>query len=296
MSYDMIVIGKGPAGISAAIYGARANKKVLVIAKDSGWLANTDLVENYYGFEQPVDAKDLLAAGIRQATRLGVAFDESEVVSIDKIEDFEITTTTGSHKSKTLIIATGLPRKISAIKNLKEFEGRGVGYCVTCDGFFYRGKVVGVVGNSDYSYNEATELLAFTKNITIYTSGRNFEGKIYKAAQFDPNIKLDLRKISSVEGSDKIEKIVFEDGSETLIDGLFIAEGTASALDLSYKLGIANNGKTISTERDQSTNIPGLFAAGDCTGGILQVSVAVGEGATAGLSAIKYLRGTVPLA
>lgn len=290
MSYDIIIIGKGPAGVSAAIYGVRANKKVLIIAKDSGWLANTDMIENYYGFENPVKVTELLNTGIKQAKRLGVVFEDSEVVSIEKNEEFEIKTTSGIHHSNALIIATGLPRKISAIKDLKSFEGRGVAYCVTCDGFFYRGKTVGVVGNSDYSYTEATELLAFTKNITVYTNGRNFEGKKYKASQFDPSIKLDVRKINRIEGTDKIEKIVFEDEDEMQIDGLFIAEGTASALDLSYKLGIGNNGKTINAERDQSTNVPGLFAAGDCTGGILQVSVAVGEGAIAGLSAVKYLK------
>jgi len=125
MFYDIIVIGKGPAGVSAAIYGIRANKKVLVIAKDSGWLANTDKIENYYGFDQPVNVTDLLSAGVRQAQRLGVIFEESEVVSIDKKEDFEITTTLGAHTSKTLVIATGLPRKIAAIKNPLTFAAPG---------------------------------------------------------------------------------------------------------------------------------------------------------------------------
>jgi thioredoxin reductase (NADPH) len=106
---------------------------------------------------------------------------------------------------------------------------------------------------------------------------------------FDPDIKIDKRKIKAIEGVDNIERLIFEDGSSIPLDGLFVAEGSASALDLAYKMGIENNGKTITVDKKQSTNLPGLFAAGDCTGGILQVSVAVGEGATAGMAAIEFL-------
>ena len=288
-TYDIIIIGKGPAGVSAAIYGARANKKVLVIAKDFGWLAKTDMIENYYGFEQPVNAKDLLDTGIRQARRFGVVFEDAEVTGVEKQDEFTVTTTTASYTSKVVVIATGMPRNKARIQNLAAFEGRGVSYCATCDGFFYRGKSIGVVGNGDYAYKEATELLPFTKNITLFTNGRNYEGQTTSPAMFDPNIKTDLRKIKTIDGVDKIEKIIFDDDSITLIDGLFIAEGTASALDLAYTMGIENDGKTITVDKKQATNIPGLFAAGDCTGGVLQVSVAVGEGAAAGISAVEYL-------
>lgn len=288
--YDIIVIGKGPAGISAAIYGVRAGKKVLVIARDFGSLAKTESIENYYGFENPVTGMELLTAGIRQATRLGVEFAETEVMGIEKEEEFRIKTTDSVFESKTVILSTGLPRKKAGIPNLADYEGRGVGYCAVCDAFFYRNKIVGVAGNSDYAYEEATELLPFTHSLTLYTNGREFEGTKLKSGQFHPDIKIDKRKISRIDGAEKLEKIIFEDGSEALADGLFVAEGTASALDLAYKLGLENNGKTITVAKDQSTNIPGFFAAGDCTGGILQVSVAVGEGAIAGLSAIAYLK------
>lgn len=290
--FDIIIIGKGPAGVSAAIYGARANKSVLVVAKDFGWLATADKIENYYGFEQPLKGMDLLTAGINQAKRFGVTFEDSEVLGVEKYEDFTVTTTVATYTSKVVIIATGMPRKKAGIKDLASFEGHGVSYCTTCDGFFYRGKTVGVVGNSDYAYTEAIELLPFTKNITLYTNGREYDGKITELSKFNPDIKIDKRKIETIEGKEKIERLVFNDGSTFLIDGLFIAEGTASALDLAYKMGIENDGKTITVGKNQNTNIPGLYAAGDCTGGILQVSVAVGEGATAGISAIAYLKNT----
>ena len=287
--FDIIIIGKGPAGVSAAVYGARANKKVLIIAKDFGWLAKTDSIENYYGFEQPVKAMDLLNAGISQARRFGVQFEEAEVVGVEKLEDFTVSTTNAVFTSKVVIIATGMPRNKAAISNLAAYEGRGVSYCSTCDGFFYKGKAVGVVGNSDYAYKEATELIHFTKNITLFTNGREYKGQTTNPSMFDPDIKIDKRKIKSIEGVDNIERLLFEDGSTIPLDGLFVAEGSASALDLAYKMGIENNGKTITVDKKQSTNLPGLFAAGDCTGGILQVSVAVGEGATAGMAAIEFL-------
>ncbi len=287
--FDIIVIGKGPAGVSAAIYGARANKKVLVIARDFGWLAKTDSIENYYGFEQPVKAMDLLQTGIRQAERLGVTFEDGEVTGVEKLEDFTVFTTASSYSSKTLILAAGMPRNKAAISNLAAYEGRGVSYCTTCDGFFYRGKTAGVVGNGDYAYKEASELLHFTKNITLFTNGREYKGQTPPLSEFDPNIRIDARKIRAIEGTEKVERLVFDDGQSVPVDGLFIAEGSASALDFAYKIGIENDGKTITTDRKQRTNVPGLFAAGDCTGGILQVSVAVGEGAAAGMSAIEYL-------
>lgn len=291
--YDMIIIGKGPAGISGAIYGARANKSVLVLAKDFGWLSGAEIVENYYGFENPQSGMDLLNAGINQAKRLGVVFEDSEVVGVEKYENFQVTTTNNSYESKVLIIATGMPRKKASIRNLSAFEGSGVSYCTTCDGFFYRGKTVGIVGNTNYTLKEAHELLPFTKNITMFTLGRDFEGNNDLSSEEFGVIQIDKRKIDSLQGDTKLEKVVFEDGSEKLIDGLFIAEGTASALDLAYKMGIENDGKTITVNKNQETNIPGLYAAGDCTGGILQVAVAVGEGAVAGINAISYINSLV---
>jgi thioredoxin reductase (NADPH) len=288
--YDIIIIGKGPAGISAAIYGVRANRKVLVIAKDFGWLAKTDKIENYYGFENPISGMDLLTAGIKQAERLGVEFADGEVVGIENYDGFKVKTLGAEFESKAVILATGMPRKKSQIKNLTDYEGRGVGYCAICDAFFYRGKAVAVAGNADYAYEEASELLPFTKNLTIYTNGREYTGTAHTTDNFDENIKLDKRKIDHLEGEEKLERIVFDDGSFALTDGFFVAEGTAGAMDFAYKLGLENDGKTIKVAKNQSTNVPGFFAAGDCVGGILQISVAVSEGATAGLSAIEFLK------
>ena len=287
---DIIVIGKGPAGITAAIYGARAGKKVLVIANGFGALEKSEKIGNYYGFEHPVSGMELLTAGIRQAENVGVSFVEGEVTGIEKLEHFTVKTAVAQYESPVVVLATGMPRKKPGVRNVTEYEGRGVSYCAVCDAFFYRGKTVGVMGSGDYAYEEASALLPFTKNITVYTNGRAFEGSNVRAEDFDPSIRLDTRKIDHLAGEEKLTRLVFEDGDEAALDGLFVAEGTASAVDFAYKLGVENTGKAIVTAKDQSTNVPGFFAAGDCTGGILQIGVAVGEGVLAGLSALEYLR------
>ncbi len=283
--YDLIVVGKGPAGISAAIYAVRAGLRVLLIGRDKGSLEKAEKIENYFGFAEPISGEDLLVNGLAQASRLGVELLEAEVTGIVWMETFAVSTTQGDYTSLSLVLATGLPRRKASVPGLQDFEGRGVSYCATCDGFFYRGKQVAVIGNGEYAFKEASELKPFAAGITLITNGRPFEG-----TASDPTIKIDLRKIVRAEGDDdKIRRLVLEDGTLE-IDGVFVAEGTASALDLATKLGLENDGKVITVDDHQATNLPGLFAAGDCTGGHLQVAISVGAGAKAGLSAIEYIR------
>jgi len=287
MLYDLIVVGKGPAGLSAAIYAVRAGLSVLVIGRDAGALATADLIENYLGFPEPIHAAKLMADSEAQARRLGVEILTEEVTGLLFLENYGVQTTTRELEAKSLVIATGMPRKKATVPGLSEFEGRGVSYCATCDGFFYRGKRVAVIGNGDYAFKEASELKPFASHITLLTNGRP-----YDATFSDDAITVDLRKIAKVTGDEiKVRQIEMMDGSVFEVDGVFVAEGTASALDLAQKLGLANDGKVITVNnRDQETNLPGVFAAGDCTGGMLQIAVAVGDGARAGMAAANYVR------
>ena len=283
--YDLIVVGHGPAGVSAAIYAVRSGLKVLLVGRDRGSLEKAEKIENYYGFVDPIAGPDLLERGLSQARRLGVEIITTEVTGVTWMEHFEASTTLGTYQAPACILATGMPRRKATIPGLTEYEGRGVSYCATCDGFFYRGKKVAVIGNGEYAFKEASELAHFASEVTIFTNGRPFE-----ANGEHPVIKVNLAKVSQAEGDeDKIRQLVTAEGAIE-IDGVFVAEGTASALDLAYKLGLDNDGKVILTDSDQQTNIPGLYAAGDCTGGLLQVAVAVGEGAKAGMSAASYVR------
>lgn len=285
MNVDVIVIGYGPAGASAAIYAVRAGLSVLMLGRDEGSLAKSEAIENYYGFVEPIKGSDLVAAGHAQARRLGVSVETAEVTGVTVTEGFIVATSKGEHACRALVIATGLPRKKATVKGITEFEGRGVSYCAICDGFFYRGKTVAVIGSGDYAFHEASDLLPFASRIHLLTNGRPYTGERQE------KIVVDERPLALVSGDDdKVRAVEFADGESLPVDGVFVAEGTANALDLANKIGIENDGKVILVNADQKTSLNGLFAAGDCTGGLLQVAVAVGEGARAGMSAAAYVK------
>ncbi len=289
MIYDAIIIGKGPAGISCAIYTTRANLKTLVIGKSDSMLLKADKIENYYGFVEPVSGKELLETGVEQALRLGAEIVEDEVVSIEKTDNFKVTGVNGEYEAKTVLIATGAPVVRVPVKNLDRFEGSGVSYCTTCDGFFYRNKKVGVLGYTDYAIHEAIDLSVFTKDITLYTNNTPLNVSENLKESLD-KFKINTSKIKELQGQDRIEEIVFDDGSKESIEGLFIAYGSASSSSFALKMGIATEGKSIIVNDKMETNIPGLFAAGDCTGVFKQVAVAVGQGALASRQMNDYIR------
>ena len=138
MKYDVIIIGSGPAGISASLYTVRANLKTLIISKGIGILEKVSKIENYYGLEDNLSGEELQKIGIKQAKKLGVEFTEDEVVKIDYEDEFVVETINSKYKAKAVIIATGTSRKLPKINGIKEYEGRGVSYCATCDSFFFR--------------------------------------------------------------------------------------------------------------------------------------------------------------
>jgi len=281
----LIVIGKGPAGISCALYTARAGIETTIIGNDIGSLAKAEKIENYYGFAEPISGAELSANGIAQAKRLGVEIISEEVVGLGYDGAFSVKTQNGEYRAESVVIATGSPRKTPRIKGIEEFEGRGVSYCAVCDGFFYRGKSVCVLGSGKYAISEARELLPIVGSVTILTNGEELAGEPPEG------VEVIKRAVSELRGGERLESILFKDGSEIKTDGLFVAYGTAGSADLARKLGVFTEGNKIIVNEDMETNIPGLFAAGDCTGGMAQVAKAVYEGARAGMSAIKYLRG-----
>ena len=278
MSYDCIIIGKGPAGISAGLYVKRANLKVLVIGKDGGSLEKTKEIDNYYGFKNTISGKELLINGIEQAKRLGIEIETDEVIGLEFDGEYKVKTRNREFTSKALILATGARRNVPTIKGVKEFEGKGVSYCAVCDAFFYRNRDVAVLGSGDYAISEAKQLLPVANSVTILTNGE----------QIVENRDIDMEKIQILEkpinqfrGNDVIEEVVFDDNSKMKTSGIFIALGTASSTDLAKKLGAITNGNYIVVDKNMKTNVPGLYACGDCTGGLLQISKAVYEGTKA---------------
>lgn len=286
--YDVIIIGKGPAGISAALYIKRANLSVLVIGKDIGALEKAKTIENYYGIT--ATGKEIFENGIKQAEGLGVSIKTEEVVSISYDNIFTIKTSREEYEAKSVLLATGTNRISPNIKGLKEFEGKGVSYCAICDGFLYRGQDVAVLGNGDYAVHEARELINVAKSVTILTNGTDSENIKNKLKIEETKITIDDRKIEEFEGDNIIRKVKFLDDTELQIRGVFIAEGVATSVDFARKLGAKITQNKIAVSSKMETNIPGLYAAGDCTGGLLQISTAVAEGAIAGTEIIKFIR------
>lgn len=282
---NVIIIGSGPAGISASLYTIRASIDTTVISKGNSALIKAENIENYYGFSTPVTGQALEQSGIEGAKRLGVKFITEEVISISYEEKLSVKTNVNNYEADCILIATGSSRKTPKISGIAEFEGKGVSYCAVCDAFFYRGKDVAVLGNGEYAIHEAMELMPVAKSVTLLTNG------LEPDASLPSGILLNTKKITSLKGGDRLAGVVFDDSSESALEGLFIALGVAGSTDLAMKIGALTEGNKIIVNENMETNIPGLFAAGDCTGGLLQVSKAVYEGAKAGTEMVKQVRG-----
>jgi thioredoxin reductase (NADPH) len=281
---ELLVVGNGPAGISAAIYAARAGINTMVIGRDGGALSKAGQVENYYGLEEPVSGKSLIDTGILQAKRLGIKILEDEVVGIGYENGFGVKTTHGEYHAKSIILATGAGRTTPKIEGFEQFDGKGISYCAVCDAFFHRGKDVAVLGSGEYAISEAMELLPVAKSVTILTNGE------VPSIVIPPELKVETKKIAAFTGDEILNGVKLQDGTSLSLSGVFVAIGVAGSSDLARKLGAEVSGKKIVVNDAMETGIPGLFAAGDCTGGLLQIAKAVYQGAVAGTEATKFLR------
>lgn len=279
--YDTIIIGKGPAGISASLYLKRAGLNVLVVGKDIGTLDKADIVENYYGFSTPISGKKLFNAGIRQAKRLGIEIVTQEVVGAEFGESFTVKTLQSEYMAKSVLFAIGKKRRSVSIKGISQFEGSGVSYCAVCDGFFYKNKNIAIIGSGEYALSEARFLKGIAASVTVFTDGADVKVSDEFAVIKD--------KILEVKGNGRAEAIVTDNG-EYKVDGIFVAMGSAGTAEFALKLGLETNKGNIVITQDFATNLPGIYAAGDCVGGFLQIAKAVSDGAQAANSIIKYVK------
>lgn len=281
--YDVIIIGAGPAGVSAAAYAKRGALNVLVIAKDTGTLEKAKKIENYYGFKS-ITGEELYRNGLEQLKHLNIELVKDEVVQLNYTNKFEVTTVNNVFESKYVVLATGVSRNVPNIRGIKEFEGKGVSYCAICDAFFYRNKNVAVLGNGNYAIHEAEILKPVAKSVTLLTNNE----KLVENRDIDLNVN--EKKIREVRGYDKVDEVVFDDDTKEKVNGIFVAIGTASTNDLARKIGARVENNNIVVNENLETNVPGLYACGDCTGGILQISKATYEGTKVGLEIINKIK------
>ena len=278
MKYDIIVLGSGPAGLSAAVTARGRNKSVLVIGnrwQDSP-LARAERVDNYLGMPG-MTGMEMLEAFQRHAQEMGVEMVTGKVLSIMEWEGFTLTVGSQLYQGSALILAPGVVRQ-AKFPGEETYLGRGVSYCATCDGMLYRGKPVAVVGRSGDAPREA----AYLKSLGCQV--------VYVAPKRSDQLEEDIPFIQAAKLAVKGEQTVTAleaDGADIPVNGVFILREAVAPGDLLPGLTLEKG--AIQVDRSMATSVPGVFAAGDATGAPLQVSKAVGEGLIAALSACEYL-------
>ncbi len=298
--YDIIVIGAGPAGMTAALYAKRAGKDVLLMEKEypGGQIVNSPLVENYPALPN-VSGADFAENLQKQISDLGVPVEYAEAESIEKNNG--VFTVNGSEAltAKAVILATGVFHRGLGLPGEEDLVGLGVSFCAVCDGAFYRGRDAAVIGGGDTALQDAIYLSSICRTVYLVHRREAFRAAaaLVEKAKSRGNIVFRTPFIPKEYLSDDngVTGLVLEnakDGSlETLeTEGVFLAVGLAPQNDFARSLlELSEQGYVIASE-DVYTAVPGLFAAGDCNGGLLQVAKAVHEGAVAGLAAVRYLR------
>lgn len=298
--YDVIIAGAGPAGLTAAVYAARANMSVLMIERGTpgGQMTNTGEIENYPGYES-VSGPDLSAKMFRHAKKFGAEYAYGEVEEIADTSPYK-TVKTGdkTYHAKAVIVATGTEHRELGVPGEKEFAGRGVAYCAICDGAYFEGKDIVVVGGGDSAVEEGLFLTRYAKKVTIvHRRGELRAQKILQKRAFEnEKIRFIFRHIvKEIKGGDHVKSVLIQDvetGEEKEIAcaGVFVYAGLNPLSRCVKKLGVTNPAGYIVTDEQMATKIPGIFAAGDVREKDLrQIVTAAGDGGTAALSAQKYV-------
>jgi len=285
--YDAIIIGSGPAGISAAIYLKRSNLNVLVLTTSSSALKSAKRIDNYYGSFNKTGL-DIYNEGITQAQMLKIPLIEEEVLNIETNYEnnptYSVKTKNNIYMSKSIILATGTKRLMPGIANLPSCNFHNISFCAICDGFFYRNEDIYILGYNDYCLEEAEVLKKVAHSVTILTNGLN------PTFCVPSDILVDDRKIKSFRGNKVLEEIEFEDEIKK-VPGLFIAWDSPGGVEFSKKLGLDIDNNTIVVNEKMETNMPYFYACGDITGSPYQVAKAVYEGMTAALNLVKKIKG-----
>jgi len=291
-SYDAIIIGAGAAGLTSAIYSARYNVSVLVLGKIAGGVASEAVeVHNFPSYEN-IKGFELMAKMIKHVKGLGIEIRPEEVKDIKKSKVFKVVTNKREYSGKNVIIATGTERRKMGLDKEREFVGKGVSYCATCDAGFYKDKIVGVAGGGDSALTTALLASKFAKKVyIIYRKDKFFRGEpaLVKEVEKDKKIESVFNaEISELLGEGKLCGVRLKDGKEIALDGIFVEIGSTPNVELAEKLGCQLDNGYIKTDKGQKTNVGGIFGAGDVTNNLFkQIVTACSEGAIAMHSAYE---------
>ena len=301
--YDLIIIGAGPAGLAASIYASRYKLDHLILGAEQGGQMNEIYdIENWPGVMKTT-GKELIGKFVEHAENFGVKINHESVASIDKIADgtFKIETAKNNYKTRGIILAMGAHYRRMNIPGEKEFTGKGVSYCATCDAFFFKEKTVCVVGGGNSAAVVALELTNFAKKVFLIVREERMSAEPAWLEKIAENKKIEMIRgtgVVEIKGKEKVEKVVldkiYNDQSSLMVDGVFIEVGTEPGVELAQKIGVMTDEQNyIKVGEDMTTNVPGIFAAGDITTGsskFRQVITACSEGAIAANSAYKMLK------
>jgi len=299
--YDVIIIGSGPAGYTAAIYAARANLSVLMLQgyQVGGQLMLTSDVENYPGFEEGIIGPSMMEKFEAQARRFGAELIPEDVISLDfRIRPFKVTTDSGEYQARAIIISTGASAKWLGLPSEQRLQGRGVSACATCDGFFFKNKDVAVIGGGDTAMEEATFLTRYANHVTVIHRRDTLRASKIMQDRAFKNPKISFiwdTEITEVLGENEVtglrlHNMKTDEVSTIPIQGFFLAIGHQPNTDL-FKgiLDMDNVGYIVPVEHTM-TNIPGVFAAGDVTDHRYRQAVtAAGDGCRAAIDAERWI-------
>ncbi|MGI5836011.1 MAG: NAD(P)/FAD-dependent oxidoreductase, partial [Chloroflexota bacterium] len=262
MIYDVIIVGAGAAGLSAAVYTARGGLKTLVVGDPmKSRVALGRHFDNYLGFPEGIGGVDLMERSAAQARRFGADIRRGEVVGLMPGNLFKVELADGEHfEGKAVILATGVAGKPSGIKGEEELLGQGVSHCVVCDGFFYRDRKVALIGHANYAAREALELLSYTRDVTVFSNGRAFamDEKLKERLQAEGIAMRNERVVEFTRDESGLTGMLLHGGELFPAEGVFIALGTAGSADFARTLGVELEGNSIVVDRLGRTSYPGI--------------------------------------
>jgi thioredoxin reductase (NADPH) len=295
--YDLVIVGGGPAGLSAGIYAVRKGIKALLVERSSlgGRMILAHKIENYPAF-MSISGMELASKMEKQAKAAGLEIIYADVTSM-KLDGEVKTIETSKQKveTKSIIITTGGQSKELGVKGEKEFIGKGVSYCAVCDGPLFKGKTIAIVGDGNPAVDEALYMGELAKTYLIHDGDKLVAEEAKQEKLRNDGVKiLPNTEVKQINGSQMVESITIkgkEGVRELKVDGVFIAAGIASGSEVAKNAGVSvDDSGNIKVDRNQETNMKGVYAAGDVTGNVWQISKAIGEGCVAALKASEYVK------